>query len=132
MPLMLPRSMLRIVAPALTTVAVAVTRPAFAKLSVIGKLSPCLRDCFSRVGTYLRRARSERDCSTHASAADRAVVTLGVWAWLRRLLPKQAINAGAADAEPSCDLGRPQLFPVAELANDCCINLWLPALVHAA
>jgi hypothetical protein len=35
-------------------------------------------------------------------------------------------------AMPSCNLSRPKLFPVAELANDCGIDLRLPALVHAA
>jgi hypothetical protein len=39
--------MLGIVAPAFATVAVAVNGPAFAELSVIGKLSLCFRDCFS-------------------------------------------------------------------------------------
>ena len=32
---------------------------------------------------------------------------------------------------PSRNLGRPELVPVAELANDCGIDLRLPALVHA-
>jgi hypothetical protein len=28
------------------------------------------------------------------------------------------MNAGPANAEPSCDLGRPELFPVPKLADD--------------
>jgi hypothetical protein len=41
------------------------------------------------------------------------------------------VDAGAANAEPSRDLSGAEFFPMAELANDCGIDLWLPALVHA-
>ena len=51
---------------------------------------------------------------------------------LCRLLPQHAIDAGSANAEPSRNLGRTYLVPVAELANNRGIDLRLPALVHAA
>jgi hypothetical protein len=46
MPPVLPRSMEGIVAPAFCTVAVAVTGPAFVKVSVTGKRSPYFNVCF--------------------------------------------------------------------------------------
>ena len=51
---------------------------------------------------------------------------------LCRLLPQYSINAGPANAEPSCDLGRPEPFLVLELMDHRCINFRLPPLVDAA
>ena len=63
------------------------------------------------VGTFLQCARSGRGCSARASAGDRAVATRGGWARLRRrLLPKYALDAAPANAEPSCNIGRPELL----------------------